>query len=99
MKKRKQVSLDKRYFLSEKQMKEYRWYESLMFARAKRENRKLRSYYGYVCSCGCGAAPCEYPEGYPYKYQNPLPLPTPPQPKKPTKRSKKTNYMFSGNVT
>ena len=86
------------YFFSQRQMKEYRWYESLMFARAKREKRKLRSYYGSVCSCGCGSAPVEYPEDYPYEWQGKATPPVPPQPKTPTKRSNKTHPMFSGKV-
>lgn len=88
-----------RYFFSQQMMKEYRWLESLMFARAKRANRNLRSYDGYVCSCGCGPVPNEYPEDYPYEWQNPPPPPVPPQPKKPTKRAKKMSHpMFSGNI-
>lgn len=96
----KPSSKEGKYFLSQKQMKEYRWLESLMFAEAKREKRKVRSYYGYVCSCsyGCGATPTEYPEKWPFYWQNPPSPPVPPQPKKPTKRSKKTHPMFSGNV-
>lgn len=96
--KNKPSSKNGKYFLSQKQMKEYRWFESMMFAEAKREKRKVRSYYGHICSCGCGSAPVQYPENYPYKWQNPPSPPVPAQPKKPTKRSKKTHPMFSGNI-
>lgn len=93
---RNKPSKEGKYFFSQKQLREYRWLESLMFARAKREKRKLRSYYGYVC--GCGPVPTEYPEKWPFRWQNPPSPPVPTQPKKPTKRSKKTHPMFSGNI-
>ena len=87
-----------RYFMSQKQMAEYRWSESLMFARAKRENREIKSYTELVCGCGCGAVAIE--RNYNYK---PLPVPPKPQPKQPTKRVKPsvilTHPMFSGYVS
>ena len=82
-----------RYFYSQKQLREYRWLETLMLARAKRAGKKLGSYGGYACSCGCGPFPSELP-----KELSPLPLPPAPQPKKPTIRSKKTHSMFRGNI-
>jgi len=83
-----------RYFFSQKQMREYRWIESLMFAQAKRENRPIRSYHGFACGCGCGPVPTEDSE---HCYT--LTAPTPPQPKKPTKRKPKQQHlMFSGNI-
>lgn len=46
----------KRYFMSQKQMREARWRKSVMLSIAKRENLKKAyvSFYGQ-CGCGCGA--------------------------------------------
>lgn len=48
-----------RYFFSQKQLREYRWLEALMFAHAKRDKRKIKSYVGIACGCGCGPFPVE----------------------------------------
>jgi hypothetical protein len=48
-----------RYFFSQKQIGEYKWMESLIYSRAKRENRNVGSYYGIACGCGCGPFPYE----------------------------------------
>lgn len=90
-KKHKHPGASGRYFFSQKQLAEYRWLVSLMFAQAKRAKRKLRSYHGVPCGCGCGPFPAEYSKNWP----PPLPAPVSPQPKKPTKRSKQTHPMFS----
>lgn len=82
-----------RYFYSAKQLAEYRWMESLMFARSKREHKPVGSYRGIACGCGCGPFVIQIPS---INNNEPRLNKTP---KRPTKQPRKTtNTMFSGNV-
>jgi hypothetical protein len=44
----------RRYFLSQKQIREGRRMESVAHSRAKRAGRKLAGVHHYQCGCGCG---------------------------------------------
>lgn len=45
-----------RYFFSQTMMRNYRWLESVLFSRAKREKKEIKTC-GAVCGCGCGPFP------------------------------------------
>jgi len=44
----------RRYFLSQKQIREGKRMESVQYSVAKREGRKLAGVHHYQCGCGCG---------------------------------------------
>lgn len=78
------------YFYTQKQLSEFRRMVAIANARLKRDNKTIGSYAGVACACGCGP--------FISLRKTNLTPPLPAKPKRPTIRSKKTHYMFSGKV-